>query len=88
MRLKFKNGEFANAEQETLKMVLTMIMEEVRPIVMKMEEESPEVYSMILNAIKRPISLEVHAYDLHLNASVFVKNLDLLILQDAVLMQG
>ena len=50
-------------------------------MIQQTKEESPEIYNMIFTAIKKVIKVEVHAYDLHLNLDLFLKNIDLLFLE-------
>ena len=51
--LKFKNAEPDSSEQGTLQELLTMVREELRPMIMQQKEDMPEAYDLILNASKK-----------------------------------
>lgn len=48
----------------------------------------PEIYKIIVNAVQKVLRVEIHAYDFHLQGSLFIKNIKKLLLEDAALMQG
>lgn len=43
---------------------------------------------MAVQALKKQISLEVHSYDYHLSAELFISSLDRLLLEDAPIMEN
>lgn len=45
------------------------------------------MHSLIVNAAKKEITVECHAFDYHLNAEVFIKNIDRMLLENAAVLQ-
>ena len=66
--------------------LLNIVTEDLRPLIAEMEENYPEIYPLVLNAIQKEIIISGDIYDLSFKARVKIENIEKLLLQKSVIL--